>query len=345
MKIHKTNIPSLSVIIPAYNAEKTINNTLMSIINEINDNFPIEILVFNDGSTDNTKSIVEKFQEKYSFIKLFNLNNSGVSNVRNFALNQISSDYLWMIDADDIILPNTINQIFKHIIEYNSPDILSFNYIIEDKFLVKNEMICYIESKIVDGVDFLKNNDGRLYLWNNVYKKDLILNNKITFLSDIIILEDALFNIKAFINAKKVACINHFGYLYKYQNSSITKNKSLDKKILRADSSLKAHIELKRFSNLYDKFSQIHLVITAKLLHSINGFFYSLFIENYPIKVIISYYDLYKKNNLLPNISKTKSYKIRAFELLVNLKYPYFLICKIHNLVKPRLFSLILNFY
>ena len=83
----------LSIIIPAYNCEKYICQCLESIISYKN----IEIIVINDGSTDNTKELLEK----YTKIKFYNNENYGVSYTRNFGIKEATGKYIMFIDSDD----------------------------------------------------------------------------------------------------------------------------------------------------------------------------------------------------------------------------------------------------
>ncbi|WP_016957052.1 glycosyltransferase family 2 protein [Catenovulum agarivorans] len=91
------SLPLISVIIPAYNAEAYIEETLQSVFKQDYSN--LEILVVNDGSTDNTLEILNKYQNK---ITIFDIANSGVSYARNFAVEHAKGDWLAFIDADDL---------------------------------------------------------------------------------------------------------------------------------------------------------------------------------------------------------------------------------------------------
>lgn len=93
----------ISVIIPAFNAEKTIELTLSSVFNQTYS--PLEILVVNDGSTDGTLAILEKFESK---IKIITIENKGVSNARNVGLANSKGNYIQFLDADDLLIENKI---------------------------------------------------------------------------------------------------------------------------------------------------------------------------------------------------------------------------------------------
>lgn len=109
--------PKVSIIVPAYNTEKYIKKCLTSLINQTYKN--IEIIVVNDGSTDNTKEIVENFAHNDDRIKLFNIKNGGLSNARNFGLKNSSSEYIIFIDSDDYISPKYVELMLNYALENN----------------------------------------------------------------------------------------------------------------------------------------------------------------------------------------------------------------------------------
>jgi glycosyltransferase involved in cell wall biosynthesis len=93
----------VSVIIPTYNAEKTIGDTLDSVFNQTHKN--LEIIIVNDGSTDGTLKLLNSYRDK---IKLITIENKGVSNARNIGLNYASGDYIQYLDSDDLLTPQKI---------------------------------------------------------------------------------------------------------------------------------------------------------------------------------------------------------------------------------------------
>lgn len=97
-------MPTISVIIPAYNAERTILETIQSVQEQTYADF--ELLVINDGSTDRTLSIVQTLAD--SRIKLFTLKNSGVCSARNFGITHAQGNFISFLDADDLWTPDKL---------------------------------------------------------------------------------------------------------------------------------------------------------------------------------------------------------------------------------------------
>ena len=107
----------ISVIVPAYNAEKTIERCLNSITNQT---YPyLDIIVINDGSVDNTKKIVENLSSTDNRVKLINIANRGVSHARNVGIEHAKGDYLTFVDSDDYIDSVMYEELLKIITRYD----------------------------------------------------------------------------------------------------------------------------------------------------------------------------------------------------------------------------------
>lgn len=124
----------ISVIVPAYNAEKYIKKCIKSILNQTYSNF--EIIIVNDGSTDNTLNIINEFNDKR--IRIINQKNGGVSNAKNTALDIIKGDYVTFVDSDDTI-PKDALEILINLMT-DDVDFVSGNYN-EVKFVTKPHKI------------------------------------------------------------------------------------------------------------------------------------------------------------------------------------------------------------
>ena len=118
----------LSIIIPAYNVQNNIHNTLFSLLNQSNKNF--EIILVNDGSTDNTLEVVERILSKNNLInyKIVNKENGGVSSARNVGILEAQGEYLYFLDGDDYVSPNMVSIVNSYIINNNYPDIIAWGY-------------------------------------------------------------------------------------------------------------------------------------------------------------------------------------------------------------------------
>ncbi len=114
----KANLPFVSVIIPAYNAEAFIGQTLESVLSQTYEN--IEILVVDDGSKDKTAEIVASFAQKDSRVILFKQQNAGVAAARNLAIEKSRGEYIAPLDADDIWYPSKLDKQVQCILQGGS---------------------------------------------------------------------------------------------------------------------------------------------------------------------------------------------------------------------------------
>lgn len=114
-------MPFFTVIIPLYNKENFIENTLKSVLNQSFTNF--EVIIVNDGSTDKSEEKVYQFNDVR--IKYFSQENQGVSVARNFGISMASSNYISFIDADDYWYPNFLQEMFKTIKQFPNEKVFS----------------------------------------------------------------------------------------------------------------------------------------------------------------------------------------------------------------------------
>ena len=112
----------VSVIVPVYNVEQYLSDCLESICRQTLKG--IEIIVVNDGSTDNSLSIIKSFQQKYSNIKLINKKNGGLSSARNAGIDMAVGEYLFFVDSDDFIDLDTLEKMYVKAKETHCPLII-----------------------------------------------------------------------------------------------------------------------------------------------------------------------------------------------------------------------------
>lgn len=193
----------ISTIIPVYNSEQYLYDAIESVISQkIFKN--VQLILIDDGSTDNSASICKSFTQKYSNIEYHHLNNSGVSNARNVGLGLAVGDYIHFMDSDDTLLPNAYSSLITA--GYNNKhDVIVSS--IERINCIKHTTIETGPSKLMDTRhlgSFLENisdQDERWfldYVWNKLYKRDFLLEHKILFMTNISLGEDFEFNCRTF---------------------------------------------------------------------------------------------------------------------------------------------------
>lgn len=187
---------SLSVIIPCFNVENYIEKCVSSLINE-----KIEIIIINDGSTDNTLKKCQYLKRKYKNIKLINIINSGVSKARNVGIENATGEFIWFVDSDDYIDKNMLNKIIKCILSIDA-DIYTFAYnsVYPNDYIIRSEN--YITGNQIRFIENFLLGFYNVSMWNKIVKKNLIAN--IRFNERLRINEDKLFCFEIFLNANKV---------------------------------------------------------------------------------------------------------------------------------------------
>lgn len=201
----------VSIIVPVYNAEKTIKRCLDSLVCQTYSN--IEIIVVDNDSDDASFSLIEEYETLDDRIIVLKEKNSGVSNARNKGLNQSRGDYIVFVDADDYLNANAIEVETKEI-EKRDVDIVFFEYYIDEK---RTKCKKYLEYKKynVDKYKVIEEmTGGNKYfssVWRGIYKKDLVSDIRFR---NIKFAEDLLFNIEAIMRAENIYISNLANYVY-----------------------------------------------------------------------------------------------------------------------------------
>lgn len=212
---------NLTIAVAIYNIEKYLPKCLESLLTQsIKENY--EILLINDGSTDNSLKICEEFLIKGLKAEILTKKNEGLSSVRNLAINEAKGKYIFFIDGDDWIEKNTIETIFNNIKEF---DMLVFGFhwifskIIEEDFRFKKDEILIenIENEI------FKNNINTA-VWNKVFKKEIVLKNNLKF-PELKGAEDYLFIYEYLLKCERIKKISIPLYNYNQRENSLSNEK------------------------------------------------------------------------------------------------------------------------
>jgi len=113
-----------SIIVPMYNSEKSIRNCIDSILSQTFSDF--EIIIINDGSTDESLYLIEKYAQTDPRIKIYSFSNSGVSISRQRGVTLSSGEYILFVDSDDTINPELLEKLYFNICQLSSPDIIRY---------------------------------------------------------------------------------------------------------------------------------------------------------------------------------------------------------------------------
>ena len=221
----------VSIIVPAYNVENNIPYCLNSLISQTYEN--IEIICIDDGSKDNTKSVIESFAEKDSRIRLISQNNSGVSAARNNGLDNAKGEFIAFVDSDDYVAGNFIERLLELITEHSADiakcrgrGVTSYDYVEptpENPTVISERNTHEALSIYYDGVFYGWYADDASVIWNCLYKSEVLKN--IRFDTAINKGEDDCFIQMAVGSAEKIVYIDERLYFYYNNEISLTHTK------------------------------------------------------------------------------------------------------------------------
>lgn len=209
-------MPDISIIVPIYNAEKFIEKCIESLLNQTKKE--LEFILINDGSTDNTESLIKKYQDKR--IKYFKNKNQGIGKTRNFGISKATGKYLMFIDSDDYITPNACEELYLKAKTSKAEIVVcDFYKIFDDGREEQIKLDSFKTTSLKDNPNILI--DINLAPWNKLYKTSLIKDNNIKFVEGIKY-EDAPFVAEALDKANKIAKLDKYLNYYVIHGNSET---------------------------------------------------------------------------------------------------------------------------
>lgn len=213
----------LSFIVAAYNVEKYIECCVKSIIRSLGDRTDYEVIIINDGSTDNTSIIIKEISQKYAGIKLVGQENSGVSVVRNNGLKIAEGEWVFFIDGDDYITDKTSEIFYKFIDSCNGVDAIVFpaDCVILGKtkpfFETKGTIV---NAKSMDIFVKLLEDDYSFgwCAWHYAFRRKFLIENEVFFPAGRVS-EEMYFTLRMFLKADKISVFGRFPvYTYRMDN-------------------------------------------------------------------------------------------------------------------------------
>lgn len=270
-----------SIIVPIYNAEITLSRMIESILSQSNGNF--ELILIDDGSTDNSSKICNKYASIDSRIKYIHKSNGGVSSARNIGLNYANGKFVFFIDSDDEINPSYLESMIK-----SDADICFSNVCTISGDRHFNELLILESNNESDIISFLNSNfDSTIVssVWGKALKKDIIDSINLRFNPELESGEDQIFMLKYFLlgGIKKITNSADATYFY-IKNSS----DSLSKKNVPVKTSQIALKQIDQilinpdFSRLKKKLTKSHINnIRLTINHKLKERDYSGFFDEF----------------------------------------------------------------
>ncbi|MDM5299637.1 glycosyltransferase [Bacillus pumilus] len=259
----------MTIIIPLFNSEDYVENTIKSIIQQTHDFTKIQIIFVDDGSTDRSFEICSKYVKEYKNMEIYTQENLGVSAARNFGLKQATGKYILFLDSDDLIGSNTIQELFNY-----------FNLVEDEVSIVAYPLYSLVNGKVKDHPRTKNYSKTGIYDVSvypninqttiNVCVKNLPPNERIYFDTDLAYAEDATFNTAYIMKTGRLGICSTGRYIYRTHQSST---------VMKYRSPVHSHnMLLLYFEKMMDSYSYnniVHPYVQSMILYELNWRFKS----------------------------------------------------------------------
>lgn len=218
------SIKKISLVMPVYNSEKSIKESIESVILQTYSNW--ELVIVDDGSVDNSANICDSYSNQDQRIKVCHIRNEGVSHARNYGISIASGDLLCFLDSDDRLVPQALSIIIDN---FKENDLLIFGYIempTQKKHSLNKTLTFDSIDNFAKSYQALDSSHLLNVPWNKCFRTARLKENKIYFPEDLSMGEDLLFNLQYLEKCNSIKVVHHV--LYEYNVSSLG---SLSKKI------------------------------------------------------------------------------------------------------------------
>ncbi|CEN53976.1 glycosyltransferase family 2 protein [Capnocytophaga canis] len=272
----------LSIIIPAYNVAHFLKQTVYAIVKEMAFPEQVEVLIINDGSTDNTQEIIEqlKTEVQRNIVNSYQKTNGGLSDARNVGIKEARGEYVWFFDADDFIEEGSLSKIL-FLLKRQDIDLLSFGMreCYQDG---RKEKVVNIDNKpsniVIGGITYLSEYEIDYSSCVFVVRKEILIKNNLFFLKGVLS-EDYEFNLRLYKYCNSITHIKDVFYNYMIRTGSLSRRANDDYfrfhhqsmcKILQNLYNFVAQTDNKDYSKALTKhITKIKLVVLGTLLKSI----------------------------------------------------------------------------
>ncbi len=320
----------VSIIIPVYNVEGYIARCIESVINQTYNK--LEIILIDDGSSDNSGKICDEYARKDTRIKVIHKENGGVSSARNAGLDVATGEYIGFVDSDDYIDVN-MYECLVNSIKYSGCSIVVCGYHELLGGAIRDVEICEKETSIPgrEGIiRLIEDKTYRGYLWNRLYKRELFDGIKFP---ETIVMEDLYVNHLLFEKVDKIHLLNKALYYYIRREDSVTM-----KRRTKTDVAVFCY-HMDSYKRFADDFKE-----TEKLLNSrrISAAFNVLLnidankLQDEYQEVYDMAYNLLKSNSYLLESEQISAGKIKKIKLYLANKKIFYLLNRLYNLLVHR---------
>lgn len=307
----------LSVIIPVYNVDKFLRVCIQSIVSdEICLSGQVEVLLIDDGSSDDSGRIADEFASKYGYIKVIHQHNQGVAAARNVGIREAKGKWLYFVDSDDWLAEHALTVVCEKCRQHQKADILLFDayqdtakgeknweHFFQEKHWKEHHIINHLQRGTLYfpavNFDMEKTKVPLAAPWDKVYHKDFVRCYNLKFRDDLCVLDDMVFNMEAFGEANDIIYLKDKIYHYRYVSESITNSYKVDRieKDLAVWKYIQNYIDYRSKMNYWTDHEKIQLMQA----------FYCRIIKSFSICCRLQFFNASNKKNLPEKIKYVKN--------------------------------------
>lgn len=240
----------LSIIVPVYNVELYLESCVDSIFQQEMNDDDFEVILVNDGSTDQSGIILKQLEKKYSNLIVIDQENGGMSNARNTGMSMAKGKYLLFLDSDDTLVPSTIKEVLDKTEGCHAEISICRMNIFDNVGSCKVSSDFTVFDQIVTGEEALLSGINLSSVCGNLYLRSFLLSHQLRFIEGITH-EDVMFSLQATVWAKRLISYDNITYNYLWHDGSMNRNNNLSslRKSLMSDLVI-AHEEIKLSDNM-----------------------------------------------------------------------------------------------
>ena len=261
----------LSILVPVYNVEHYLERCVRSIENQDISKNDYEVLLINDGSTDNSLSVANNLAEEFSNVVVYSKANEGLSATRNFGIDHAQGKYIMHVDSDDFLVEDTIGKILE-IAEKNQLELCFFNAKTTQGTIQKKQPFpCY---QVFTGEYALLHGMQVGSVWKNIYSHDFLKKTGLCFFGNIAH-QDVEYNYRLYPLVKKMMFTDVCVYVYNIDSESITRTNNIRKKEKNINDDLVVVSNISQFANSANISPELRNLLVRKMNSTLVSILYN----------------------------------------------------------------------